>query len=124
MPRIRGLKKLTFFHADKETRYSHIDSLFGDVTNWQLIETHLPDTLRIVLSIKAGKITPSTILRQLGTNSRKNKLYFAFRELGRVVRTIFLLKYVGDFEIRRTVQLCSLLRSQIRSAAIGHLLYL
>ena len=88
----------------KETRYSHIDSLFGDVINWQLIETHLPDMLRIVLSIKAGKITPSTILRRLGTNSRKNKLYFAFRELGRVVRTIFLLKYVGDVEIRKTVQ--------------------
>ena len=104
MPRIRGLKKLIFFRADKETRYSHIDSLFGDVINWQLIETHLPDMLRIVLSIKAGKITPSTILRRLGTNSRKNKLYFAFRELGRVVRTIFLLKYVGDVEIRRTVQ--------------------
>lgn len=95
---------MLFFRADKETRYSHIDSLFGDVINWQLIETHLPDMLRIVLSIKTGKITPSTILRRLGTNSRKNKLYFAFRELGRVIRTIFLLKYVGDVEIRKTVQ--------------------
>lgn len=59
--------------------------------------------LRIALSIKAGKITSSTILRRLGTRSRKNKIYFAFRELGRVIRTIFLLKYVGDVEIRRTV---------------------
>ena len=60
--------------------------------------------LRIVLSIKVGKISPSAILRRLGTKSRKNKLYFAFRELGRVVRTVFLLKYVGDVEIRRIVQ--------------------
>jgi len=30
-------------------------------------------------------------LRRLATYSRKNKLYFAFRELGRVVRTVFLL---------------------------------
>lgn len=104
MPRIRGLKKLQFFRPDKKTRYRHIDQLFGESINWKIIDVHLPDMLRIALSIKAGKITPSTILRRLGTKSRKNKLYFAFRELGRVVRTIFLLKYVGDVDIRRTVQ--------------------
>jgi len=103
MPRIRGLKKLQFFRPDKKAHYKHIDQLFGESINWKIIDTHLPDMLRIALSIKAGKITPSTILRRLGTKSRKNKIYFAFRELGRVVRTIFLLKYVGDVEIRRTV---------------------
>jgi TnpA family transposase len=35
-------------------------------------------------SIQAGRISPSTILRKLGSASRKNKLYYAFRELGRV----------------------------------------
>ncbi len=85
------------------THYRHIDQLFSESINWKIIDTHLPDMLRIALSIKAGKITPSTILRRLGTKSRKNKLYFAFRELGRVVRTSFLLKYVGDVEIRRAV---------------------
>lgn len=103
MPRIRGLKKLVFYRPDRSSSYNNIDQLFGDSINFSLIETHLPDMLRIVLSIKAGKITPSTILRRLGTKSRKNKLYFAFRELGRVVRTIFLLKYIGDVEVRRTV---------------------
>lgn len=40
----------------------------------------------------------------MGTASRKNKLYFAFRELGRVVRTIFLLEYIGDVELRKVIQ--------------------
>lgn len=104
MPRIRNLKKLVFFKPDRATRYEHINGLFSEAVNWELIETHLPDMLRIALSIKAGKITPSTILRRLGTASRKNKLYFAFRELGRVVRTEFLLKYIGDVELRKTIQ--------------------
>jgi len=39
--------------------------------------------LRVVVSIKLGKITASTILRRLGTYSRKNKLYWAFRGLGK-----------------------------------------
>ena len=50
--------------------------------------------LRVVLSIKVGRISASTILRRLGTYSRKNRLYQAFSELGRVIRTGFLLRYV------------------------------
>src|SRR5207245_9209078 len=59
--------------------------------------------LSVAVSIKAGKIIPSTLLRRLGSNSRKNKLYFAFRELGRAIRTVFLLRYVGDPELRATI---------------------
>jgi TnpA family transposase len=43
-------------------------------------------------------------MRRLATYSRKNKLYFAFRELGRIVRTAFLLDYISDIELRRTIQ--------------------
>jgi TnpA family transposase len=39
----------------------------------------------------------------LGTYSRKNKLYNAKRELGRVIRTVFLLNYIADIELRRTI---------------------
>src|SRR5258708_8405558 len=47
---------------------------------------------------------PSDILRRLNSSSRKNKLYFGFRELRRVGRTIFLLRYLYDAELRRTIQ--------------------
>ena len=59
--------------------------------------------LQLVLSIKAGKIVPSTLLRKLNNYSHKNKLYQAFRELGRVIRTIFLLKYISDIEMRQQI---------------------
>ncbi len=35
-----------------------------------------------------------TLLRRLGNHSRKNRLYRAFRELGRAIRTITLLRYL------------------------------
>ncbi|QPI47850.1 Tn3 family transposase [Massilia antarctica] len=43
------------------------------------------------------------ILRRLGTDHRKNRRYFAFHERGRVIRTQFLLKYIDDVELRRTI---------------------
>ena len=104
MPRIRHWKTLNLCRPGREVRYAHIDTLFRDQVDWDLIETMLPDMLRVALSIKAGTIMPSTILRRLATYSRKNKLYFAFRELGRVVRTIFLLNYVSSVELRHVIQ--------------------
>ena len=103
MPRIRNWKDLTFFRPHKEATYSYIEPLFGDVIDWKLIETHWQDLMRVVLSIRAGKIMPSILLRKLGTYSRKNRLYQAFRELGRVVRTNFLLQYISDRGLRRII---------------------
>ncbi len=104
MPRIRNWKDLTLYRPDENKKYKHIDKLFTDVIDWALIETYFPDMLRVAMSIKEGKIKPSTILKKLGTYSRKNKLYQAFRELGRVIRTDYLMKYMGDIELRSTIQ--------------------
>ncbi|ETT84591.1 MULTISPECIES: Tn3 family transposase [Bacillus] len=103
MPRIRNWKDLTFFRPDRDACYNHIDPLFGDVIDWDLLETHWQDLLQVVLSIKSGKILPSTLLRKLSNDSKKNRLYKAFRELGRVVRTVFLLKYISDIKLREQI---------------------
>lgn len=106
MPRIRNIKDLTLSKPDPQATYPHIQALFGSdgSIDWNLIETHLHDMLRVVLSIKTGKISASTILRRLGNYSRKDKLYFALKELGRVIRTMFLLRYIDDADIRKTIQ--------------------
>src|SRR3954454_9408882 len=101
---IRHWKDLHFFRPDRAVRYQHIDALFTATIDWELIEAHLPDMLRVALSVKAGRLLPSAILRRLATHSRKNRLYFAFRELGRVIRTIFLLRYLSSIELRRVIQ--------------------
>lgn len=103
MPRIRNWKDLKFHRPYKTTRYKHIDSLFNDNVDWKLIETHWQDMLQVVLSIKAGKISSSLLLRKLGSYSKRNKLCLALRELGYVVRTLFLLDYISDVELREEI---------------------
>jgi len=104
MPRIRNWKDQKLFRPRKDTHYTHIENLFSENIEWDILETHLPDMLRVVLSIKTGRITASTLLRKLGTYSRKNRLYIAMKELGKVIRTIFLLQYIGDVELRQIIQ--------------------
>ena len=104
MPRIRNWRDLTFYRPDKNLAYQHIDSLFTQTIDWRLIEMHWPDLLQVVLSIQAGKVLPSMLLQRLNSYSRKNKLYLAFRELGRAVRTLFLLEYISDASLRQYIQ--------------------
>jgi TnpA family transposase len=103
-PRIRNWKGLNFYRSKPALQYEHIDLLFSKTIDWNLVETMLPEMLRVAVSIGAGRIKPSTILRRLATYSRKSKLYFAFRELGHAVRTSFLLEYLSDVELRRLIQ--------------------
>jgi len=107
MPRIRNWQDYTFVRPSTEAVYEYLDPLFTEVVNWKLIQTHWQDLMRVALSIKAGKLMPSTILRKLGTKSRRNKLYQAFRELGLVVRTVFLLQYISDQAMRQQITACT-----------------
>lgn len=103
MPRIRNWKDLTFFRPVKGVRYQHIDSLFKDATDWDFMETHWQDLMRAALSIYSGRISSSVLLRKLGNYSRKNKLYLAAQELGRVERTLYLLRWISDPQLRGNV---------------------
>jgi TnpA family transposase len=103
MPRIRNWKELTFFRPTKNSKYKHIDSLFSDTIDWDLIETHWADLMQVALSIRAGKMSSSLLLRKLNNYSRKNRLYRAFQELGRAIRTQFLLEYISNVELRETI---------------------
>ena len=76
MPSIRNWQDLHLFRPGAGHAYTHIDALFSGSIDWTLIAEHLPDMLRVALSIKAGRLLPSAILRRLGTYSPKNRLYF------------------------------------------------
>ncbi|MGH2719714.1 MAG: Tn3 family transposase [Actinomycetota bacterium] len=107
LPRMRNWKDLDFYRADREVRYAHIDSLFGepgaDVINWRLIETHWADLMQVVISIREGRLSSVLLLRRLRSESRKNNIYKAFREVGRVIRTITLLRYISEADLREEV---------------------
>jgi TnpA family transposase len=104
LPRIRNWHDLNFYRPDARTRYQHIDGLFGDnVIDWDLIERHWTDLLRTAISIREGRLSSITLLRRLGNHSRKNRLYRAFRELGRAIRTITLLRYLSEPGLREQI---------------------
>jgi hypothetical protein len=103
MPRMRSWADVAFYRPDNAVRYQHIDALFSREIDWALITKHWPDMMQVALSIQVGRVLPSMLLRKLGTYSRKNRLSRAFRELGRVERTLFLLRFISNADIRQSI---------------------
>ena len=62
-----------------------------------------PGARDVRLGAKAGTISSAQLLRRLGSHSRRNRQYQAFRELGSVVRTVFLLEFLSDAKLREQI---------------------
>jgi TnpA family transposase len=60
--------------------------------------------MQVVLSIQGGKVLPSMLFQKLGVYSRQSTLYRVFSELGRVERTLFLLRYTYDMAMRQHIR--------------------
>lgn len=100
-------KDLIFFRASEKIAYPHIDQLFGEsgrnVIDWKLIDKHWIELMQGAISISEGRLSSATLMRRLRSNSRKNRIYKAFREVGRSVRTVALLRYLADPALRARV---------------------
>ena len=95
-PRIKDLPEQRLWKPDKMVRYKHIESVFDGAINVSLIEECWTEMLRLVASIKSGKVRASLIISKLSAASRQNKLFRAARELGRLLKTGYIVKYVRD----------------------------
>jgi TnpA family transposase len=103
LPRIRNWKNLKLYRPRANTRYRHLDSLFRETVDWKLLRRHWKDWMQLVLSVQAGRIPASTLIRQLSHRSDVNTLSRFAEQLGNVDRTIFLLEWISNQPMRQEV---------------------
>jgi TnpA family transposase len=68
------------------------------------VAAHWDELLRFATSIRTGTVTASAMLRRLSAYPRQNGLALALRELGRLERSIFMLDWLRDIDLRRRTQ--------------------
>lgn len=81
----------------------NINDLASARININIIEQNYEDILRLAYSIKEGLVSSSLILSKLGSYSRQNSLAKALQEMGRIEKTIFILRYATDSILRRRI---------------------
>jgi Tn3 transposase DDE domain-containing protein len=70
---------------------------------FDLIETPFRHLMRVAVSIREGAISSFTLLKRLRSGSREERQLRHLREVGRVIRTVQLLRYLSDAPLRRRV---------------------
>jgi TnpA family transposase len=71
------------------------------------IHEHYQVFMQLALAIESGMLAPSTVLARINSYSTRNRLALALQELGKAVRTTYLLEWMMDEEMRRAVHKCT-----------------
>ncbi len=74
-PRIRDLKDTKLYTPKKKPDYSALQTMTGGTLNIKHVRAHWDEILRLAASIKQGTVTPSLMLRKLGSYPRQPSCY-------------------------------------------------
>jgi len=105
-PRIKNLKKqrIFAFQLKKEYKDQGFKVLPYGTINISLIKKHWDEILRFVATIKLKESKPSQLFRRLSSYSKDNPFYRALKEFGKIIKSIFLLKYFDDLKLRQAIE--------------------
>jgi TnpA family transposase len=102
IPRLRDVGGHRLYRFNKSTRYRHLEPLLRGQINSAKILNEWDAMLRVAGSLSGGWVTASLFMSKL-QRPKKNALATALQEYGRLVKTIFVLRYIEDDALQRRV---------------------
>ena len=105
-PRLKKLSKHRLYSFEKRKVYENqnFHILPKAYINTKLIEENWDDILRFVATIKLKHTTASQLFKRLNSYSNQHPLYQALKEFGKIIKTLFILRYVNDSELRQSIE--------------------
>jgi TnpA family transposase len=103
-PRIRDLGDRRLYRLKHDTtRYPTLDVRLTGRIDITRLEQHWDEFLRVAGSLKQGHVTASLLVSRLQAYPRQNQLTKLLQEYGRLIKTIFVLRYLEDEAFRRRI---------------------
>lgn len=103
-PRLRDISDVKLYSFNKPSDYPKLEKIIKVKINTKIIKDNYDDVLKLAHSIREGKVSASLIMGKIGSYSRQNSLALALKEMGRIEKTIFILDYISNEELRRRIQ--------------------
>ena len=103
-PRLRDFpdRRLTCF--GRPGRWRALSATMGRPVNEKVVLEHWSDILRLAAGIKTLSLKPSSMLRKLGAYRQQNRLHLALGEIGRIERSLFMLDWIENPQLRMECQ--------------------
>jgi len=72
--------------------------------NQKLIKEHWDEILHFMATIKLKHISASQLFKRLSSYAKDHPLYKALKEFGRIIKSIFILTYCDELELRQRIE--------------------
>ena len=109
-PRIKNYQEQLLYTFKEKNRKHYENQVYkilpakSAYINEEIIEEQWDQILRLLCTIKLKESLPSNILKRLSSYSKQNPLYKAIKEVERIYKTIFLLKYYDEVIFRQNIE--------------------
>ncbi len=104
MPRLKDISRQKLHKAEADQVFENLDEVTAPkAINWELIEEWLDAMVKHAVALKLGMADAESLLRRFTRNNIQHPVYKALFELGKVIKTIFLCRYLSSEEMRREV---------------------
>jgi len=117
-PRITDAGGARFWRIDREADYGALKDLARHPINLALIAQHWDELLRLAGSPALGVYHIESLVRTLQRGDQPTRLARALIELGRIIKTLYLLAYIDDESYRRRI-LTQLNRGEGRKQSVS-----
>ncbi|MDY7549136.1 Tn3 family transposase [Glaciimonas sp. CA11.2] len=114
-PRLANVGGTRFWRIDPDADYGPLDKIAKQRVNMALVAEQWDDILRLIGSLKLGRIPATGIMRTLQVGDRPTRLAKALAEFGRIEKSLHTLTFIDDETKRRNI-LIQLNRGESRHA--------
>jgi len=105
-PRIKGVGRQRLYAFKNRQHYKdqgHV-LLPGHCVREDRVEGQWDEVLRLIATIQLKIATASQLFKRLNSYSRQHPLYRAMKEFGKAPKTVFILKYCDDMQLRQSIE--------------------
>lgn len=103
-PRLRDLKGRKFHTIEDAGNYPFLRQHIGHRINVPLLRENWDELLLLAASLDERVVAPSKVLKKLSASPKASQLSRSLRDLGRLERTLFMIEWYSDPELRRRCQ--------------------
>ena len=100
-PRLADVGGGRFWRIDSDADYGKLNAISDHQAKLSIIEPHWDDVLRLIGSLKLGRVPATGIMRTLQVREKATPLALAVAEIGRIDKTIHTLNFIDDESRRR-----------------------
>ena len=105
LPRLKAIARQKLYLPELGLRgeLGDLAPIFARVIDWDLIERQYDEIIKYTTALRRRTAEPEAILRRFAGTAVHHPTYSALAELGKVVKTLFLCRYIGSEDLRREI---------------------